>query len=138
MNPRDPRELPSAAAVESSCKVILLVDDEIPIQFLMWKMLRSEGFTVLTAGSGESALMTCRSYPGSIDLLLTDMEMSRMNGLELYKRVAAERPGIKAVIMSGNLGTKESAALAGLPFLEKPFLYSTVREVIETTLQDRH
>jgi DNA-binding NtrC family response regulator len=133
----DSRVVSSAGRAEDRRKVILLVDDEIPIQFLVWKMLKTEGFTVLAASSGESALKTCRGYSGSIDLLLTDMEMSQINGVELYQILAAERPGIKAVIMSGDPGNQEQSAIIGLPFLQKPVQVSTMRQVIETALQER-
>lgn len=137
MTQESAEELFSPAVVARPRGVILLVDDEIPIQFLVWKLLRDEGFTVLTASSGESALRICRSYPGEVDLLLTDMHMSRMSGLELYRIVAAERPGIKGVIMSGDLKTKDLSATAGVPFLKKPFDLLEMRRTIERALADR-
>lgn len=137
MKPETSDVLSATAAAATSGKVILLVDDEIPMQFLAWKLLKREGFTVLAASSGESALRTCRSYPGAIDLLLTDMEMTRMDGIELYQILAAERPGIKAVIMSGNVHTKERSDSAELPFLQKPLQLATMRQTIEAALEDR-
>lgn len=118
----------------NASKVVLLVDDDVFVQFFVWKLLKADGFTVLPAGSGESALETCRSHHGSIDLLLTDMQMSGMNGLELYSAIAAERPGITAVIMSGDPEAREQSARAGLPFLQKPFHLAAMRETIQTAL----
>ena len=81
--------------------VILLVDDDVGVQLFVWKLLKDYGFTVLNADSGEAALEASRRYIGSIDLLLTDVRLPRMDGLELCKTVAAERPQIRVLLMSG-------------------------------------
>lgn len=114
--------------------IILLVDDDVPVQYFVWKLLTADGFTVLTAGNGEAALVKARNHPGNIDLLLTDMAMPRMNGLELYKIVAAERPGIKVLMMSGNFRAREQVEMNGMPFLQKPFTASALKESIERLL----
>ena len=114
--------------------VILLVEDEIPVQYFIWKLLKADGFTILTAGSGEAALEASRGHPGPIDLLLTDVQMARMDGLELSRIIAAERPGIKVLIMSGALGERERAAMNGLRFLQKPFTRTALRDAIEAEI----
>ena len=114
--------------------VILLVEDEIPVQYFIWKLLKADGFTILTAGSGEAALEASRGHPGPIDLLLTDVQMARMDGLELSRIIAAERPGIKVLIMSGALGERERAAMNGLRFLQKPFTPTTLRDAMQSVL----
>jgi two-component system, cell cycle sensor histidine kinase and response regulator CckA len=122
--------------LEETLMVILLVEDDLQVQFFIWKLLKAEGFTVLTAGSGEAALEVCHNYSGAIDLLLTDMEMPRMGGLELWQCIAAERPETKVVIMSGDPQAGGQCAMAGLPFLQKPFQLSAIRECIES-IRDR-
>jgi DNA-binding NtrC family response regulator len=114
--------------------VILLIEDDIHVQFFVCKLLKAEGFTVLTAGSGEAALETFRNHPGPIDLVLTDMEMPGMNGLQLYRIMAAERPGIKAIVMSGDLQARAQSEMAGLAFLQKPLQLSAILETIQTVL----
>ena len=69
--------------------VILLVDDDVGVQFYAWRLLKAAGFTVLTADDGRAALEASRNYPGVIDLLLSDVDMPRMDGLELYRHIAA-------------------------------------------------
>jgi CheY-like chemotaxis protein len=54
---------------------VLLVEDDVGVQFFIWKLLKGDGFMVLKAGDGEAALETCRKHPGSVDLLVTDREM---------------------------------------------------------------
>jgi DNA-binding NtrC family response regulator len=110
--------------------VILLVEDDLNVQFLTWKLLKAEGFTVLNADSAESALETSRNYLGSIDLLLSDVAMPRMDGLELGENISAERPEIKVLMMSGDLRHRERACMNSLPFLQKPFTPTTLRDSI--------
>ena len=113
--------------------VILLVEDDVHEQYFVWKLLKADGFAVLTAGNGEFALEASRSHPGPIDLLLTDTEMPRMSGLELCRNIRAERPGIKVIVMSGDLG-REQVSMNGLPFLQKPFTPTALRDSIEALL----
>src|SRR5450759_1613142 len=96
--------------VHVNSMVILLVEDDVHVQYLIWKLLKADGFTVLTAGKSEFALEASRSHPGPIDLLLTDMEMPRMSGLELYRNIRAKRPGIKVLMISGDLREREQVS----------------------------
>jgi CheY-like chemotaxis protein len=114
--------------------VILLAEDDVQVQYSLWKLLKADGFTVLTAGNGAFALEASRNHPGPVDLLLTDMEMPRMGGLELAETIAAERPGIKVLIMSGDLRDREHISVNGLPFLQKPFTPTALRESIQALL----
>jgi DNA-binding NtrC family response regulator len=114
--------------------VILLVDDNIGVQFYVWKLLKDAGFTVLTADGGRAALEASRNYPGAIDLLLSDVDMPRMDGLELYRHIAAQRPEIKVLLMSGDFLATVHVAMKGLPFLQKPFTRTALRKSIEALL----
>jgi two-component system, cell cycle sensor histidine kinase and response regulator CckA len=120
--------------VEVNPMVILLAEDDLQVQYFIWKLLKADGFTVLTGGNGAFALEASRNHPGPVDLLLTDMEMPRMGGLKLAETIAAERPGIKVLIMSGDLRDREGISVNGLPFLQKPFTPTALRESIETLL----
>ena len=73
--------------------VILLAEDDVGVQFFVWKLLKADGYTVLTAGDGEAGLEAFRNHPGPVDLLLTDLEMPRMDGQELYRRMRRNAPG---------------------------------------------
>ena len=114
--------------------VILVAEDDVHLQFLAWKLLKVAGFTVLKADNGEVALELSRNHPGIIDLLLSDVSMPRMSGLELCRIIAAERPGIKLLMMSSDLRNREQASMNGLPFLQKPFSSETLKDSIETLL----
>jgi DNA-binding response OmpR family regulator len=114
--------------------VILCAEGDVHVQYLIWKLLKADGFTVLTAGKSEFALEASRSYPGPIDLLLTDMEMPRMSGLELCRNIRAERPGIKVLMISDDLLEREQVFVNGLTFLQKPFTPTALRDSIEALL----
>jgi two-component system, cell cycle sensor histidine kinase and response regulator CckA len=114
--------------------VILVAEDDVHVQFLAWKLLKAAGFTVLKADNGEAALELSRNHPGIIDLLLADVAMPRLSGLELCRTIAAERQDIKLLLMSSDLRNREQASMNGLPFLQKPFSPEALQDSIETLL----
>jgi|ERR1017187_1083592 CheY-like chemotaxis protein len=111
--------------------VILLVDDDVHVQYFIWKLLKTDGFTILTAGDGQAALQASDNYPGTIDLLLSDVEMPRMGGLELCRNILAMRPGTKVLMMTGDLESRERVFEGGLPVLQKPFTPKNLLDSIE-------
>lgn len=114
--------------------VILLVDDDVHVQYFVWKLLKTDGFTILTAGDGQAALQASDNYPGTIDLLLSDVEMPRMGGLELCGKLLAVRPGTKVLMMTGDIQSGEQTCESGLPVLQKPFTSTALRDSIEALL----
>ena len=114
--------------------VILLVDDDESVRFYTRRLLKAAGFTVLTASDGSAALAVSRDYPGAIDLVLTDINMPQMDGLDLCRQIAVERPGINALTMSGNHSNRNQASRNGLPFLPKPFTLTALRHSVEALL----
>lgn len=105
-------------------RTILLVEDDASVRKLVSAMLHSSQYEVLTAGSGADALGASAVHPGRIDLIITDFGLGEMNGLELADRIAARRPGLKVLVISGYSeislppGFKESLKP---DFLPKPF-----------------
>lgn len=127
-----------AGAADASVKsTVLVAEDEDAVRALARQMLMREGYTVLTASSGEQALRTAERHAGTIDLLLTDVIMPGMNGPELAERLVAARPGTKVLFMSGHAGDaldEFGLRRETVPFLPKPFtpevLVRRVREII--------
>jgi PAS domain S-box-containing protein len=128
----------SAVEPRGGTETILIAEDEPALRELMSQCMRKLGYTVLTAQDGTEALEICEHHPGPIHLVLTDIVMPRMNGLQLKERVAAQRSGVKFLFVSGyvdaalersELFTQDSA------FLEKPFppdeLAHKVRQLLE-------
>jgi two-component system cell cycle sensor histidine kinase/response regulator CckA len=112
--------------------VVLLADDELVVRSLAQSILTRAGYRVLNAVDGEHALEVSRGYSGPIDILLTDVKMPKMDGVELSARIIMERPGIKILFMSG----KESGELMvhgkKMEFLRKPFAARDLSEKISS------
>jgi len=121
-------------------ETIFLVEDEPMIRSMCTRVLYAHGYKVLEAANGEEALRLVQNHPiGMIDLLLTDVVMPQMDGIELARCFREARPDIKILLTSGY--TDEAPILAGypndiIPFLQKPFLpsalLSQVREVLDS------
>ena len=75
--------------------VILVVDDEVIVRNIVQRILTKEGFAVLAAADGEEALELFQTFPDTIDLLLTDIDMPRLDGFHLAKRVRLQKPEVK-------------------------------------------
>ena len=113
--------------------VILVAEDNDDVRLAVSNILKADGFTVLTTYDGKAALELSRSYPGTIDLLLSDVDMPFMGGQELCQTITVERPGIKVLLMSGG-GGRERVRMKGLPFLQKPFTGTALRQSIKALL----
>ena len=102
---------------------ILIVDDDSFICDMVREHLILQGYRVLTACSGAEALQKSGEAV-KIDILLTDIMMPRMNGIELAKKFANLIPGVKILFMSGYLSDPvqdEELPLVKYPVIEKPF-----------------
>jgi response regulator RpfG family c-di-GMP phosphodiesterase len=123
------------ASAETEGARILVVDDERVIREILAEFLALEGFSVHTVEDGEKALAELRLRP--YDLLITDLKMPRLSGLQLLERVEAERLGVLTVLMTG-FGTVETAIEAmkkgAYDYLLKPFKVEEVIHVVERAL----
>jgi two-component system cell cycle sensor histidine kinase/response regulator CckA len=104
--------------------VILLVEDEPLVRQFVETILDRAGYVVLSASHGDQALATAGRWAEGIDVLLTDIVMPGVHGLELAARLRVERPRLSVVFMSGHAADVVSRAgeipIAG-DFLPKPF-----------------
>jgi signal transduction histidine kinase len=119
-------------------KTIVLAEDESAVRMVVQRALEAQGFQVLAAPSGSEAIQLSQQHPGPLHLLLTDIAMSGMNGVELSQRLLDLYPDMKVLYMSGH--AQDAIRLSGpgeavRPFLQKPFSLSVlvrkVREVLE-------
>src|ERR1041384_6601412 len=81
--------------------VIVVAEDEVMIRNIVRITLEAEGYFILAADDGEEALEIARKFPGTIHAVLSDVQMPKMDGLELRKRILEERPDTKVLLMSG-------------------------------------
>jgi PAS domain S-box-containing protein len=111
-------------------QTILVVDDEDPVRTIAARILSRHGYEVVEAAGGEEALAVYRTLERTPDLLLTDVAMPRMSGLELARRLPEERPPAPPVVfMSGYSGASVSTPEAlerAAGFLQKPFSSETL------------
>jgi two-component system cell cycle sensor histidine kinase/response regulator CckA len=137
-------ETPAASiGVARGSEKILLVEDEDAVRIVAARVLRNQGYTVIQARNGEEALGLVEEHGPSLDLILTDVVMPDMSGLELADRLRARWPELKLIYMSGYAeGDKLDSRfeVADGYFLQKPFsaedLVLRVREVLDAK-QDR-
>ncbi|HYL92507.1 MAG TPA: response regulator [Alphaproteobacteria bacterium] len=115
-----------------------MVEDEEHLRQVCTEVLIRFGYKVLLASNGKEALALSEGHSGQIDLLLTDVVMPEMNGLELAETLLASRPGLKVVFISGfprgmlshDGGVKPGTVLVAKPFTIK-VLMSKLREVLD-------
>jgi CheY-like chemotaxis protein len=80
---------------------VLVAEDSDVVRDVIARMLEDDGFAVLQASGGEEALSISRRNDAPIDLLLTDIVMPEMSGVELADRLEKERPGLRILFMTG-------------------------------------
>jgi CheY-like chemotaxis protein len=115
--------------------VILIAEDEVMVRNLVRHLMEAEGHEILAAADGYEALELSRKYEGTIDMLITDVKMPHMDGLELIEKLLKERPNMRVLVMSGHMSEELRGQQAGLPFVRKPFLpgafRTKVREILD-------
>ncbi len=112
--------------------VILVADDDVLVRNIVTLLVQREGFFVISASDGQEALDISRGYAGPIALVITDMQMPRLDGAGLCARLLDERPGIKALVMSGSMLREIISENTNMRFLPKPFDGKTlIRQVKE-------
>jgi len=117
-------------------ETILLVEDEDVVRELTRRVLERQGYTVLACADGEEAIHLAERDDRTIHLLLTDVVMPGLRGYEVARKVAASRPAIKILYMSGYA----EEALVGRPLLEsalieKPFAVDALARRVRETLE---
>ena len=115
--------------------VILLVEDDALVRNVVRLMLSKEGYAVLTANDGLEALEICERFTDPIHLLLTDVGMPRMGGLDLAQRVRELRPDTKIIIMSATTAVTIAEKNTPDAFLRKPFIPPTLLECVQRVLK---
>jgi two-component system, cell cycle sensor histidine kinase and response regulator CckA len=134
---REPVTVAQRNAGPAQGETILVIEDEKAVRELVCRMLFVMGYTVLEA-RGATEGFEIAAQAERIDLLLTDVIMPDMNGRQAYEHIAAQRPGLKVLYMSGYTenGIVHRGILdEGVHFISKPFseglLSRKIREILE-------
>jgi DNA-binding response OmpR family regulator len=109
---------------------ILVVDDNVDIRTFAKMFLEHAGYSVATAADGEEGLRYYEKHQSSILLLLTDVMMPKINGLELADRVLGIDSTLPVLFMSGDAWS----AFRGLECVEKPFRSDELVERVSRVL----
>ena len=115
---------------------LLLVEDEENLAAATKRALEGKGYEVLVTSDGLEALKLFREAGGRIDLVLSDLVLPGLGGIELLARLQEEHGPVRFVLTSGYSG-RDLAALGGVaavPFLRKPWVLADLLTVIRTTL----
>jgi len=133
-SPKPPDERPLRGS-----ETILLVEDEEALRRVGREMLEMYGYTVLLAADGAAGLALAQNHPDPIQLLMTDILMPKMSGIELAERLSTLRPELKILYTSGyndngvNLQTIERAR-----YLQKPYAMEELARTLRQLLDPAH
>jgi signal transduction histidine kinase/ActR/RegA family two-component response regulator len=118
-------------------ETILLAEDEEVVRRLGVRILSGMGYQVLAASGADEALRLSGAHAGAIHLLVSDLVMADMNGVELWQALGVSRPGLPALFVSGwasDAVVKHGMLDGQVPFLQKPYsarqLGLKIREVL--------
>ena len=134
-------EMKTPPALPGGNETILLVEDELALRNFVSDLLKRCGYAVLAAESGPAALKIWQHEHDQIQLVLTDLIMpENMNGLELGRRLLAEKPGLKIIYTSGYTGSlndHHATLEEGINFIRKPFKPEAIAEIIRKNLDGK-
>ncbi|MGM0576226.1 MAG: PAS domain S-box protein [Myxococcota bacterium] len=120
-------------------RTVLVAEDQAPVRTLVRHVLEHRGYLVLEAGDGVEALQIAEAHEGPIDLLLTDVVMPRMGGIELARRLADARPKTGLLFMSGypaDALKQHRVDASELRLLAKPFTPSDLLQAVQEAMDN--
>lgn len=125
----------AAYSVPRGSETILVAENDEVLRTLLQISLESCGYTVLASASGPAALELARRHGEPIALLVSDVTMPGMEGSELARRLAATRPGLRVLLLSGYSQDDPALLDSGVDLLQKPFrpsaLVAKVRGILD-------
>jgi two-component system, cell cycle sensor histidine kinase and response regulator CckA len=133
----DARDTGAAPPSGGAGLTLLVAEDEPGLQRLVARVLSKAGYRVLMAGDGVEALRAAREHEGDIALLLSDVTMPNMGGVELASELRRERPGTRVLFVSGYPQDVERSGpvnLTDASFLAKPFSPANLLDAVQRAL----
>ncbi len=135
----EPCETPEKSTIrlKSGSETVLVAEDDCATRKWVTEALKELGYRVLETSGGDDALKVCDTFDGTIDVLLTDVVMPRMNGKELAELFHKRRPGAKVIFMSGYTDDIVTYMddLSEATFVEKPLTLSRLSQKMRETLE---
>jgi two-component system cell cycle sensor histidine kinase/response regulator CckA len=136
-----PQESQESPLEPVSPKVILIAEDDLNLLALAKNLLEGDGYTVLTARDGEEALRLLLHGPAAIDLLLCDVVLSGIHGIDIARFTNSHRPATKIVLYSGQINNVMEHMLDiadRVHILSKPFGAEILRNTVQQVLGIEH
>ena len=114
---------PASAGRAGAAGSVLVVDDESAVRRFAVRVLQREGYAVLEASDGAEALDVVRAESASVEVVVSDIVMPRLNGVELMQALSVSHPGLPVILMSGyaTAALSELGIAAPCSILTKPF-----------------
>ncbi len=116
-----------------NAKTILLVDDEESIMFFLQKLLIREGYNIIKASNGKEAIEIYKLNPDKIDLILMDITMPVMSGIDAYKELTKHNQDVTILLMSA-YSQESFEEMENINFIRKPIfpnvLFSKIFELL--------
>ncbi|MGA1789995.1 MAG: response regulator [bacterium] len=119
-----------------AAKRILLIDDDVGMRAVLQDILEDEGYMVKTATDGRSALSAIEKE--DFDLILTDLKMPKMDGMEFLDYIEQNRPDLKVVVITAYTGTEnvnKAKMLGAFEFLSKSIQIEELKRVVKEVLE---
>ncbi len=114
---------------------ILLIDDDVGMRAVLKDILEEEGYDVRTASDGRSALGTIEKE--NFDLILTDLKMPKMGGMEFLDYIEQNRPDLKVIVITAYTGKEnvnKAKMLGAFEFLSKSIQIEELKRVVKEVL----
>ncbi len=121
-------------------ETILMIDDEPLILDVILPLIKSFGYTVYVANNSEKAVKVIEENKGNIDLVVADIVLPDLSGIELKQQISKKYPEIEFVYMSGyskNLLYHRGLVKKNIPFIQKPFLIEDILSIARKILDDK-
>jgi PAS domain S-box-containing protein len=141
MSEVEEEEVADTASLESHSATVLLVEDDDMVRRMTASILKRIGHSVVLAESPAEALAVFEQEVAPIDLLITDVVMPQMSGMQLASRIIEIRPEVKVLFMSGhteNVIVRQGVLEQGIHFIQKPFSMSEIAGKIREAIEDKH
>ncbi len=135
-----PPATPPPATPPRGSETILVVEDEEGIRTVMRRLLSQAGYTVVEASSANEALERIATHRGPLDLVITDIVMPGISGIEMARMLRAERPGLRIILSSGYAAEAIDAHLdkePGWSLISKPYMGQTLLREVRRVLDEQ-
>jgi CheY-like chemotaxis protein len=133
-NAPTPHQKPHIVPHHPRSVTVLIVEDNDDLRELLQRTLAGAGFSVHSAADGAEALRLSQQHQGTIEILVSDIIMPKLGGVELSQRIRAARPETKFLFITGFSDQFPELREYGANILEKPFLPSELLRQVEDLL----